>query len=137
MSRPGAALAAAVRERANGRCEYCRSPVDYAVLPFEIEHVIPLKHGGATTAANLAFACFYCNRYKGPNIAGITTPGGEVTRLFHPRIDIWEEHFVWREALLEPLSDIAAATIGVLRMNQSNAVAVWQFLIREGLWTAG
>jgi hypothetical protein len=107
------------------------------MLPFEIEHVIPLKHGGTTTAANLAFACFYCNRYKGPNVAGIATPGGSVTRLFHPRIDVWEDHFAWRGAVLEPLSAIAAATIAVLRMNQPNAVAVRESLIREGLWTKG
>ena len=70
-------------------------------------------------------------------MAGIATPGDSVTRLFHPRSDVWEEHFAWRGALLEPLSDIAAATITVLRMNQPNAVAVRQFLIREGLWTTG
>ena len=64
MSRPNAALAAAVRERVGGRCEYCRFPIEHAMLPFEIEQVIPLKHGGTTIAANLAFACFYCNRYK-------------------------------------------------------------------------
>ena len=82
MSRPGAALGAEVRGRAGGRCEYWRSPEAHAVIGFEVEHIIPVKHGGETTAANLALACFYCNRYKGPNVAGIAASGGVVTRLF-------------------------------------------------------
>jgi 5-methylcytosine-specific restriction endonuclease McrA len=134
MSRPGAALVAEVRRRAGGRCEYCHFPVEHASLPFEVEHVIPRKHEGATEPENLAFACFYCNRYKGPNIAGSTRPGAPVTRLFHPRIDRWDEHFEWQEAILSGRSEIGAVTIKVLRINQPNAVAVRQLLIHEGLW---
>ncbi len=44
-------------------------------------------------------------------------------------------NFEWRDALLAPRSEIGAVTIRVLRMNQPNAVAVRQLLIREGLWT--
>jgi hypothetical protein len=29
-----------VRERAGGRCEYCRMPAAYDPIPFEIDHVI-------------------------------------------------------------------------------------------------
>ena len=134
MKGRGAALAAEVRQRAAGRCEYCRFPVEHAVLPFEIEHVIPLSHGGLTTEGNLAFACFYCNRYKGPNVAGFAQPGGSVTRLFDPRTDGWQEHFAWDGALVLPRTEIGAATIGVLRLNQPNAVAVRKFLMDEGLW---
>jgi 5-methylcytosine-specific restriction endonuclease McrA len=76
MSRPSAALVVEVRRRARGRCEYCHFPETHAVIPFEVEHVIAEKHGGATETSNLAFACFYCNRYKGPNIAGLQNPVG-------------------------------------------------------------
>ena len=100
MSRPGAALAGEVRRRAGGRCEYCRSPEAHAVIGFEVEHIIPQKHDGATEAANLALACFYCNRYKGPNVAGFVAPGGVVTRLFQPRLDVWDEHFFWEGPVL-------------------------------------
>ena len=75
MSRPSVALNAEVRHRAGGRCEYCQFPEIHAVIPFEVEHVIPIKHGGLTDSANLALACFYCNRYKGPNVAGLVEPG--------------------------------------------------------------
>ena len=134
MSRPGAALVAELRLRAGGRCEYCRFPEAHAVIGFEVEHIIPQKHGGATTAANLALACFYCNRYKGPNVAGIAAPDGLVTRLFHPRLDAWDEHFFWEGPMLNPRSDIGAVTIAVLRINLPNAVAVRQTLMSERLW---
>jgi len=42
---------------------------------------------------NLAFACPHCNRYKGPNIAGIDSQSDQLVRLYHPRIDDWVEHF--------------------------------------------
>lgn len=134
MSRPGVALVAEVRGRAGGRCEYCRFPEAHAVIGFEVEHIIPVKHGGETTAANLALACFYCNRYKGPNVAGIAAAGGVVTRLFHPRLDVWEEHFTWEGPVLIPRSDIGAVTIAVLRINLPNGVAVREILMGAGLW---
>src|SRR5437667_5562987 len=33
-----------VRERARERCEYCLLPVEFSVLPFEIDHIIAEKH---------------------------------------------------------------------------------------------
>lgn len=136
MSRPGVALVAEVRRRACGRCEYCQFPDLHAVIPFEVEHVIPLKHGGATESANLALACFYCNRYKGPNVAGIVEPGSLVTRIFHPRVDIWNEHFVWEGAVISARTDVGRATLNVLRINLPNAVAIREVLIADGLWAA-
>jgi len=135
MGRPGVALIAEVRRRADGRCEYCQFPEVHAVIPFEVEHVIPLKHDGATDSGNLALACFYCNRYKGPNVAGIVEPGAVLTRLFHPRLDAWRDHFAWEGATVVPRSDVGRATISVLRLNQPNALAIRQVLMSEGLWS--
>ena len=47
-------LARHIRERAAGRCEYCRLPQKATSVPFEIDHVISRKHGGRTVASNLA-----------------------------------------------------------------------------------
>jgi len=44
---------------------------------------------------NLALACCFCNRYKGPNLAGIDPESREVAFLFHPRTHLWVEHFAW------------------------------------------
>lgn len=55
----GASLTQHVRDRAAGRCEYCRLPQAATLIPFEIDHVIARKHGGPTIVSNLAMACFY------------------------------------------------------------------------------
>lgn len=66
MSEPAvsAALRRLVEERAARCCEYGLLPADVAFFPHEIDHVIALKHGGTTAAANLALACWRCNRHK-------------------------------------------------------------------------
>jgi 5-methylcytosine-specific restriction endonuclease McrA len=50
-------LIQAVRERAGGRCEYCRLPQAGSNIPFEVDHIISRKHGGRSIASNLALAC--------------------------------------------------------------------------------
>jgi 5-methylcytosine-specific restriction endonuclease McrA len=85
----------AVRARAGHRCEYCRFPETFAELPFHLDHIIALQHGGPTVPENLALACCYCNRYKGPNLSGIGPESGHVVSLFHPRQQHWDDHFAW------------------------------------------
>src|ERR1700679_4131056 len=89
------ALVTLVWERARSACEYCQLDQRFSSMTFEIDHVIAEKHGGPTDEANLALTCFCCNRYKGPNIAGIDPGSGRVTRLYHPRKDGWARHFRW------------------------------------------
>ena len=84
-----------VWDRAQGACEYCHIPQRFDILPFQIDHIIAQKHHGPTVGENLALCCYSDNSYKGPNIAGIDPYRGEVTRLFHPRRDVWDEHFQW------------------------------------------
>lgn len=92
-------MAASLRERvalrANHLCEYCLLPEVLSSIPFEINHIIARKHGGETVEHNLSWSCFYCNSFKGPNIAGIVPESGEITALFHPRKDRWQNHFRW------------------------------------------
>jgi len=64
-----------VMQRAQIRCEYCLLHEDDAAFPREVEHIISRQHGGETTAANLADACMVCNRYKGSNIASVSSMG--------------------------------------------------------------
>jgi len=60
-----------VIRRADYRCEYCLlHQDDEPIYPHEIDHIIAEKHSGSTQADNLAFACFYCNRFKGRNRLG-------------------------------------------------------------------
>jgi len=75
------ALEQLVWQRANWTCEYCQLRQAVSSVPFEIDHIVARKHGGRTTANNLALACFYCNSYKGPNIAGVDPQSGQVASL--------------------------------------------------------
>lgn len=76
--------------------------------------------------------CFFCNTYKGPNIAGIDPVSMQVARLFHPRKDRWGRHFRWDGPLLVGLTRSGRATIAVLEINQPEFVAWREILIREG-----
>ncbi len=136
MARPDRLLEAEVVRRARGHCEYCLFPEAAAEIPFHIDHIIAEKHHGPTTGANLAWACFSCNLHKGPNIGGLDPNTGELTRLFHPRIDEWAEHFVWQGAKLEGKTAIGRTTIDVLAINELDALAVREALAEEGLFIA-
>src|SRR5215203_242553 len=71
QARISAALRREVRERARECCEYCLVAESQAFFPHEPDHLIALKHGGETVSANLALACFDCNRFKGSDIASL------------------------------------------------------------------
>src|SRR5262245_57122764 len=126
------ALTRLVWERAGSRCEYCLLPHDASVLQFEVDHVIALKHEGPTRPSNLALACFYCNSFKGPNIAGIDPVTKKLTKLFHPRRHKWGRHFRYDGPRLVGLTPIARATVQVLNINNDDAVALRDGLIAEG-----
>jgi len=128
-------LAQAVRRRAQFRCEYCLFPQNLARLPFHIDHIVAKKHGGLTRMENLAFACAYCNGFKGTNLSGLDPATGQMTRLFNPRTDPWREHFVWDGPELLGLTPIGRTTIEVLRINHHDAVALRAVLIELGEFT--
>ena len=131
-----AALEAWVRKRANGRCEYCHFPESFAELPFQMDHIIARQHGGAATAENLALACCFCNRHKGPNLSGMDPATQRGARLFDPRSQIREEHFGWSGALVAGKTDVGRATVQTLNMNRPDAVAVRELLMLEGVYPA-
>lgn len=60
-----------VIQRASGCCEYCRIHQDFSIYTHEVDHIIAVKHGGETSADNLALSCLSCNRHKGSDFATI------------------------------------------------------------------
>ncbi len=129
----GSAVDTRPRKLVPDRCEYCHFPAALAELSFETDHIIAKKHGGTAESDNLAWACFYCNRYKGTNIAGIDPESREVVRLFHPRREGWADHFQWEGATLSGRTPVGRATIQVLCINHPDAVAVRESLLSEGV----
>jgi hypothetical protein len=128
-----AALERLIRQRAGGCCEYCQLPQAGSRVPFEIDHIIPRKHRGTTTAGNLALSCYYCNVHKGPNLAGRDPQTGKVVRLYHPRRHKWAYHFRFDGSTLIGRTAIGRTTIDVLRMNHPQLVAIREILLLSGL----
>jgi hypothetical protein len=120
-----------VWQRASSRCEYCQLPAAVHPAPFQIDHVIARQHGGTTDEQNLALACIHCNRFKGPNVAGINPETGELVRLFHPRKDRWVDHFVWDGPELEGRTQIGRVTILVLFISDPDLIALRRALQEE------
>ena len=122
-----------VRSRAALRCEYCHLPEHMTEAPFQIDHIIAIKHRGPTRSENLAWSCFYCNSFKGPNLSGWDDVDKCVTRLFHPRTDEWERHFLWHGARLVGRTAIGRVTIEVLAINDPEAVEFRRLLLELGV----
>lgn len=123
-----------VTERAGERCEYCLIPQAASAFPHEPDHIIPLQHGGTTDDANLALACLRCNRHKGPNIGSFDPETGALVPFYHPRADVWREHFRLDGALIHPLTPEARVTVKLLRLNDARRVEERERLIALGLY---
>jgi len=122
-----------IRAAAGQCCEYCRVPEDDRFARFQIDHIIPLKHGGKDTVENLCLACLKCNGFKGPNVAALDPDTGDATKLFNPRRQHWEDHFrINEDATLTGLTPEGRATLIVLRINEDRRVQNRQLLMRLG-----
>lgn len=117
--------------RAKRLCEYCLIHEADTWLGCQVDHVISEKHGGQTSADNLAYACVYCNRRKGTDLGSITK-GGNFVRFFNPRIDLWRDHFWISGARIEALTDIGEVTVRILDLNSFERI-----LEREALRPIG
>ena len=132
-ARISAALRREVRERAKERCEYCLLAESQVFDPHEPDHLIALQHGGETSSANLALACFDCNRFKGTNIASLDPLTGELVALFNPRTHSWSEHFQLKSFRIIPLTATGRATERLLRLNLPRRLEHREKWIESGL----
>lgn len=127
-----ATLRREIRERAGGHCEYCFMPDGEPLYPHEPDHIIALKHQGETISANLAYACFECNRAKGSDIASLDPATGALTPLFNPRTQVWLEHFHFNGPVIEPLTAVGRVTAFLLHFNVPTRVTIRATLLGEG-----
>ena len=128
------ALRNQVRLRALGRCEYCQTPDWLTELPHEADHVRALKHDGPTDLANLCWACARCNDFKGSDASAYVPGTDRLVRLFNPRVDLWDHHFIWDGAFLRGKTEIAQATVVLLRLNTDHRVDIRSSLMEECLF---
>ena len=118
-------LRKAVEDRANACCEFCGIAQEKEpFFRFHVDHIVARQHGGTSTSDNLALACHFCNRHNGPNLSSVDPSSGALVRLFHPRSDLWSDHFDKHGDRIAGRTAIGRATAALLRMNASNRRAL-------------
>jgi len=91
---------------------------------FHVEHIIPRSRGGKSEIQNLAWACPACNLHKSNRVEVTAPKGEEPVPLFHPRRDVWDEHFCWERHQIVGLTRIGRATIETLLLNHKRRVKI-------------
>lgn len=103
------------------------------------QHTLPVRphHRAIPRRADrrreFAYACFHCNSFKGPNVAGVDPVTNDIVRLFHPRRDAREEHLQWQNELIIGLTPVGRATLRVLRLNHPLRLVIRRSLLAEGI----
>lgn len=130
------ALRDEVARRAHHRCEYCLIHQEDIAFRHHVDHILSRKHGGLSDIENLAYACVICNRNKGSDVAALDSRSGEIMRLFHPRADLWGDHFQLDGCSIRALSDIGGATSELLKFNSPERLAERSLLQSLGSYPA-
>ena len=120
-----------VSERAGYCCEYCHLQEEYFFDTFQIDHILSIKHGGKSELKNLAYSCPECNRYKGSDLGTFISGIDQLTRIFNPQIDIWDNHFEVSEGEFYPKTDIGKSTIIVLRLKDADRIIIRQEIMKD------
>lgn len=132
-NRRDALVRLAARLRARDACEYCLLPT---IGEFHVDHVVPSALWNAyvegqiralppSPAArgpdhldNFAWSCASCNVAKGRQVT--RRARSVVSRLFNPRLDRWDEHFVFFHSylIIRGISLVGQATELALQFNE-------------------
>lgn len=113
-----------VRERACFCCEYCFSQWKYCPDPLSVEHIIPLARGGANDEMNLSLSCQGCNGHKHMAVSAMDPVTEREVPLYHPRLDVWSDHFAWSAGFTEIIgkTPTGRATVERLHLNRESLV---------------
>ncbi len=123
-----------VKKRADGRCEYCQVHENDSFLPFEIDHIVSLKHGGGNEIENLAYTCPQCNQFKGTDLTTFLKSYHDISTIFNPRIYNWVDHFQVDNGKILALTRIGEATIKLLKLNEAERLIHRQILSETGAY---
>lgn len=125
-----------MRERANGRCEYCQMAQALQGATFHIEHILPASGGGERVCENLALACPSGNLHKSDRIEAIDPRDQTIGDLYHPRQKKWGDHFEWSKQTLVGKSTQGRATINALQLNTPRRLKIREAEQSFGLFPA-
>lgn len=121
-------------EADNQHCAYCHATAATTGQPMTVDHIHPQGQGGDTAFGNLCFACRRCNEYKGIQTQAIDPLTGRRIALFHPRQQVWAEHFQWDDsgAVLLGTTSTGRATVVALNINNPVIVSARQRWVSVG-----
>jgi 5-methylcytosine-specific restriction endonuclease McrA len=135
VSRVPSTIRAQVRQRADDRFEYCHQLELFSPYSYHVDHILPVKrHGGSDGVENLAWACFECNTNKAGDISAYDYETKELTPLYNPRTQLWDDHFEMQSALIAAKTAVGRVTIRLLQLNESHRVESRQNLSNKGRW---
>ncbi|MBM3130274.1 MAG: HNH endonuclease [Chloroflexi bacterium] len=139
LPRQSPALRRVVAARAQGKCEYCQTPEQFATQSYSLDHILPRAAGGATILENLAWACLGCNAYKHIQTHAVDPVTYERIALYHPRRQTWGEHFTWNAEGTHLIGKTACgrATVDALRLNRSGLINLRRVLVAAKLFLLG
>ncbi len=133
------AYRALVTQRADSRCEYCHYPQEISNGVLDLEHIVPESFGGETEPDNLALSCRHCNTHKLAKVDGMDPQTRAISRLFHPRKDVWGEHFRLNRRFVRTAGEIVGltavgrATVVELKMNAALVISTRLRLLAFGI----
>lgn len=129
-----AVLRRAVAAAAQERCGYCLTQTLITGIAMQIDHIIPEGRGGSSAETNLWLACATCNLCKDAKTTGVDPLTGDYAPLFHPRQQMWREHFAWSIDSLHiiGLTATGRATVNTLDMNNLRIVKSRLLWVRAG-----
>jgi hypothetical protein len=104
------------------RCAYCQTTQANSGYPMVVDHILPRSKEGKTQFDNLCFACHRCNEFKGSTTMMEDPLTGELTPLFHPRLHMWDEHFVWDATGIRLIGLTTIGRVTVIALNMNNEV---------------
>ncbi len=132
MSRISRKIQAKVRKEAKNRCGYCLLPQEILMSKLEIEHLTPLAEGGTDEEENLWLACRDCNSFKSSKVYVFDEETGQKVKIFNPRTQIWQEHFIFSEdkTTIIGKTPCGRATVIALRMNNEQAVSARRLWVK-------
>jgi hypothetical protein len=134
MSLSKAEIQRLVEARAEHRCEYCRMHQSLQGASFHLEHIVPISLGGTDDLDNLAWACPGCNLKKSNRVTALDPATGAEVRLFHPRLDRWEDQLAWQGYLLIGLTPLGRALVTAFDLNHERRCRVRQAEALFGLF---
>jgi HNH endonuclease len=134
MPRRRISLREFVTRRAQGRCEYCRSPAAFAHQRFSLEHIQPRSRKGKPSPGNLALSCQGCNNHKYNRTKAHDSVSGDMVRIFHSRQHHWTDHFAWTDdgTQVLGLTSTGRATVEALQLNRQALINLRRVLVVAG-----